>query len=196
MSNSGDSPAEDRFTALRILYEELCKSHDSIAEFRAKLLALLPLASGTGLFAIIKIDDVQKPEHLLAIGIFGGLVAMALYLYEIRGIQHCTVFTIRARAIESQLIGNSFEGAFSPIRKPKLPLATNTFAAAVIYPATISVWAYVAFCGIDPRLGFEPLRVPFSLGLFFLVMVAGYWVSKAEYARCHDDTGIEEANSK
>ena len=34
--------------SLRLLYQETCKSHATITDFRAKLLALLPLASGTG----------------------------------------------------------------------------------------------------------------------------------------------------
>ena len=44
----------DRREALKIAYEEICKAHDGIAEFRAKLLTLLPIASGAGIFLLLK----------------------------------------------------------------------------------------------------------------------------------------------
>lgn len=179
--------SEVRCAALRAIYEELCKSHDGVSEFRAKLLALLPLASGTGLFAVINIDQVQKLEHLLAIGIFGGLVALALYLYEIRGIQRCEILTLRAKAVEDLLSHRELEGAFAPLPEMRFRLASNTLAAAVIYPSTISVWAYVAFCGVDPSLGLEPLRVPISVALFFILMLVGYSVSKSELKHCREE---------
>ena len=43
MENEDDGTmTEARCSALRAVYDELCRSHDSVSEFRAKLLALLP----------------------------------------------------------------------------------------------------------------------------------------------------------
>jgi hypothetical protein len=39
---------------LRAEYSEICKRYGAIKEFRAKLLALLPLASGAGVFLLLK----------------------------------------------------------------------------------------------------------------------------------------------
>ena len=37
---------QDQLTNLRLGYQEVCKTHQGIADFRAKLLGFLPLASG------------------------------------------------------------------------------------------------------------------------------------------------------
>ena len=52
---SGAPPAGDLTPRQKILladYTEVCRSHDAITDFRAKLLALLPLASGAGIGAV------------------------------------------------------------------------------------------------------------------------------------------------
>lgn len=67
-------------------YSEVCKSHDAITDFRAKLLALLPLASGAGIGVLVtrKGGDVSPTEAglLLALGIFGAVVTAGLFLYS------------------------------------------------------------------------------------------------------------------
>jgi hypothetical protein len=183
MSKLAPSLTDARCAALRALYEELSKAHDSVASFRAKLLALLPLASGTGLFAILNIDQARKTQHLLAIGIFGALVALALYMYELRGIQRCGILSARARTLEIELLGSEIKGAFAPTPGPRFALATNTWASRIVYPATISVWAYVAFCGVDPR--WEPMRIPLSLVCFVVFLVAGGVMMQAKAERAH-----------
>lgn len=81
--------AGDRET-LHLAYTEVCKTHQGIADFRAKLLALLPLASGAGIFVILG-SGTPKPgaADLAAIGLFGFAVTFGLFMYELRGIQHC-----------------------------------------------------------------------------------------------------------
>ena len=37
----------------KVAYEHIWKAHDGISDFRAKLLALLPLASGAGIFLLL-----------------------------------------------------------------------------------------------------------------------------------------------
>jgi hypothetical protein len=159
------------------VYDQLSRAHDGVAQFRAKLLALLPLASGTGFFAVLNIDPVQKSQHLLAIGLFGSLVSFALYMYEMRGIQRCALLGERARKLEHRLVGDVTEGAFGADHSPRFFLATNTWAARIVYPATMSVWAYVAFCGLDSR--FEPVRIPLSLACFVILLAAGGIMSQS-----------------
>ena len=70
---------------LRAAYEEVCKAHDGIAEFRAKLLALLPLASGAGVFLLLSKDlGSDSRPHLLGVGVYGVIIALGLFLYELR----------------------------------------------------------------------------------------------------------------
>ena len=65
---------------LNAIYEEICRSNDGIADFRGKLLALLPIASGAGIFLLIgeNVEQSAVVQHLLALGLFGALVTLGL----------------------------------------------------------------------------------------------------------------------
>ena len=171
MEASPNLLTDAKCAALRAVYEEISRAHESVASFRAKLLALLPLASGTGLLAILSIDQAKQSQHLLAIGIFGAFVTFALYMYEMRGIQRCGILRKRGQRLEEELIGSGIEGAFAGSPAPRFFLAANTWAARIIYPATTSVWAYVAFCGVDVK--WEPLRIPLALLCFLVLLTVG-----------------------
>lgn len=88
-------------------YSEVCKSHDAITDFRAKLLALLPLASGAGIGVLVtrKGGDVSPTEAglLLALGLFGAVVTAGLFLYELRQIDLCKQLRNHAAWIENEL---------------------------------------------------------------------------------------------
>ena len=45
---------------LRVVYSEVCRSYHAIADFRAKLLALLPIASGAGGLLVLSEKDTVK----------------------------------------------------------------------------------------------------------------------------------------
>jgi hypothetical protein len=73
-------------------YGEVCRSHDAITDFRAKLLALLPIASGTGIGLLVTQADGQSgiPSWLLVVlGPFGALVTVGLFFYEFHQMDDC-----------------------------------------------------------------------------------------------------------
>jgi hypothetical protein len=133
------------------IYQEICASHNAIADFRAKLLAALPLASGVGIFLLTDKTAATglQVKALLPIGLFGVVVVLGLFMYELRGIQDCTFLRRRARGIEQQL---------------KLPVATTQFnrrpgtkvwgfaneigAGWIVYGAVIAAWLFVAGYGV------------------------------------------------
>ena len=88
-----------------------------ITDFRAKLLALLPIASGAGigfLFAQAS-GSVSSTEAglLIALGTFGVVITAGLFLYELRQIDHCKQLENHASWIE--------RGAWDrrrPVRRP------------------------------------------------------------------------------
>src|SRR5918992_1867190 len=94
----------DAHETLRLAYTETCKSHQGIADFRAKLLALLPIASGAGIFLILS-ETSPRPgaAELAAIGLFGFAATFGLFMYELRGIQHCHELRRQAGQLESAL---------------------------------------------------------------------------------------------
>ena len=76
----------------------------AITDFRAKLLALLPIASGSGIvFLLTKRSEPIDTTYLSVIDLFGFLVTLALFIYELRGIQHCKALNHLASRLEQQL---------------------------------------------------------------------------------------------
>jgi len=135
---------------IKMAYGELCKAHGGITDFRAKLLAFLPIASGTGIYLLLsdKLNDKGMP-HLLGISIFGFLITFGLFLYELRGIQICNAMNKGAMSLEEKLLGADkdkgvFNGEPHPVYKG---FVGATFAALIIYPSVMGAWTYVGYCG-------------------------------------------------
>jgi hypothetical protein len=103
-----DAPTpEERRRILLAEYQEVCRSHAGITDFRAKLLALLPLASGAGVGLLVAqgSDAVSTTEAglLVALGAFGAVVTAGLFLYELRQIDVCKQLRNHAAWIERKL---------------------------------------------------------------------------------------------
>ena len=123
---SGEASAGDLTRREKILlaeYAEVCTSHAGITDFRAKLLALLPIASGAGIALLIARGSgrVSRTEAglLIALGIFGAVVTAGLFLYELRQIDLCKQMRNHASWIEKQLGIDA--GQFGG-RRPRLSL--------------------------------------------------------------------------
>jgi len=164
-------PDPEILEALRIAYEEVCKAHDGISEFRAKLLALLPIASGAGIFLLLDLKDpLPAPKYLVAIGIFGGLIAMGLYIYELRGIQKCKVLTDCGSALEKEILKNpQGKGAFTDDSEAAFGFVGATWAARIVYPSVIGGWAYVSLSGLDKLCSTPDLVIAGVVGLAFVL---------------------------
>lgn len=76
------------------VYDQLCQSYRAIDDFRAKLLGFIPLVTGAGIsFLFEKIPNIQdisvETKNLLAaVGVFGTLITLGLFSYEIFGIKN------------------------------------------------------------------------------------------------------------
>jgi hypothetical protein len=75
MAVSEAGAREPQADSLRMEYQEVCRSHAAIKDFRAKLLALLPVATGVGVGALTissrgRLSDIE-PGLLVALGVFG-----------------------------------------------------------------------------------------------------------------------------
>jgi hypothetical protein len=136
----------------KTIYDEVCRRHDGIAEFRAKLLTLLPIASGAGIFLLVAKDSIAATAlpQLLPIGIFGVLVTLGLFVYELRGIQECNALIAAAKKLEEDLLSSGLLrfGAFNCKPTPVLRGTVGaTGAALTIYPTVVGAWVYVAGVG-------------------------------------------------
>ncbi len=128
------------------VYEQLCTSYRAIDDFRAKLLGLLPLATGAGIFLLV--NDKKKIEaaepYLLPIGLFGFVVTLGLFCFELHGILKCNHLIKAGIELEKRLGINKKEGQF--IKRPLgvIGFINEPFAAGVIYPAVLAAWAFLA----------------------------------------------------
>jgi hypothetical protein len=100
-SSSKYGPSEE---VLKTMYQEVCRHHDSISEFRGKLLGLVPIASGAFIALIATKGDWEDAGPLLiAAGLVGGLVTFGLYLYEAWQADTCRHLIHHAGFLEKQL---------------------------------------------------------------------------------------------
>ncbi len=85
MPGEKQSSSKDTDEELKAFYQEVCTSHQGIADFRAKLLGFLPLASGTGIFLFLNLtSSTGTKQYLLPIGVFGFVVTLGLAFYAIQ----------------------------------------------------------------------------------------------------------------
>ena len=102
-SSTPDSPTED---ALKTMYQEVCKHHQSISEFRGKLLGLVPIASGAFIGIItasVDWSDGYTGPLLIAAGVVGALVTFGLYLFEAWQSDTCRHLIHHASFLEKEL---------------------------------------------------------------------------------------------
>jgi hypothetical protein len=131
---------------LRQQYVEVCKSYHAIHDFRAKLLALLPIASGAGGLTLLAHKDTVK-AFLTPIGLFGAAVTFGLFIYEARGAQRCSALKHIAQTIEKRLHLDGNTGQFLSEPKPVLGFVREGVASAVVYLCIVTAWLYIAMQG-------------------------------------------------
>jgi hypothetical protein len=180
MSKETDTWVEN----IRVEYREVCQSHRTITDFRAKLLTLLPLASGAGVFLLLrKQSEPLEASHLGAIGIFGSVVTLGLFLHELRGIAHCDDLIRLGKELEDRLgiSDGQFNREYSYyyptgnrriIRGISHEIAGPIGAAWIIYPCVCGAWLYVAAVGLG-----IPIASMLSAVLGVFLIGVSFWIA-------------------
>lgn len=135
----------DKEQILLTEYIEVCKSYQAISDFRGKLLALLPIVSGAGISLLISKNYSIESSHLLAVGIFGALVTLGLFFYELRGIQKCKYLISLGSKLEGELRIELGQYRDRPQRIAGF-IGAET-AGWVVYVTVLLGWLYVAWIG-------------------------------------------------
>lgn len=152
------------------VYEQLCNSYRAIDDFRAKLLGFLPLATGTGVFLLLSDGEkiVLLQHFFQPMGIFGFVITLGLFFYELYGIKKCTHLIRAGKALEKELrIEN---GQFSKRPLGVVGLINEPLASGVIYPAVLAAWTFLAFAFRDSPPGRSQNIAPVKIS-----DVAEYW---------------------
>lgn len=125
-------------------YEAVCNRHQQIDDFRGKLLALLPIASGAaGLLLLSKSDTWDR--YLTPIGIYGFAATLGLFIYELHGISNCKRIMNQAGDLEGKLHIPKGMGQFRDRPKDPLHLLIGPgMASWIVYLSVLAGWLYVA----------------------------------------------------
>ena len=124
-------------------YRELSAAFRQLDDFRAKLLGLLPLASGVGIFSILK-DDSDTVSATL--GFLGAVVTLGLGVHEFRTILRCKALIDAGNELERALKLHPNASLFQtyPRRFP-YPIISTGVASVIVYGSVFTTWLYIAF---------------------------------------------------
>ncbi len=151
------------------LYRETCNNIRATDEISFKLLGLVPLISGAGIFFISLSKEFASSPFAVIISFFGAIVTAALFMWEWRNIKYCISFVKYAELLESRIfydaLGKLGEEQEKQLALEKLPpkcveeikmetkIAKGQFAGrgkskilkkrnaeAILYTATIIAW--------------------------------------------------------
>jgi hypothetical protein len=196
---------DERAATLRIVYQETCKTHNSIAGFRGTLLGLLPIASGAGIFLLLGKLGGDSRWLLLPIGVFGAAVTCGLFMYELRGIEDCTLLRGRLKNIEKELGVPVLSSQFGFWPGGKFNLVDEIGAAWIVYMTVLMTWLFVAGAGVaslaHDRRALWQLVFGACLGIVYLVVLwfallsrkwwgHDYWTKRRRSSR--DDEDLED----
>ena len=141
-------PASKDHPDLSKVYDQLCQSYRAIDDFRAKLLGFLPLASAGGAFLLLN-DVLVNPEKskfarafVEPLGLFGFVITLGLFFYEIYGIRKCHALIEAGKQLEYSL--GITDGQFNSRPHNVLWVINEPFATGVIYPAVLAGWMFLA----------------------------------------------------
>jgi hypothetical protein len=162
------------------IYAEVGANYRAIDDLRLRLMALLPLATGTGVFLLLK-PEGASPNLAVEAGLFGIVATVSLFFYELHGIEKCAHYIHRGQQLEKVL---KVRGSFTSRPHEIFGVVSELLPAGLIYPASLAGWAYVTAAGWTGKLGGG--RVSFFAALATLVLgivVALGLIRKREKAR-------------
>jgi hypothetical protein len=136
------------------IYQHVCESYHNVDDFRMKLLGLLPVATGAGVFLLLSgkaelldnaSENANAQESLIqqalgAIGIFGFLFTLGLFAYELFGIKKCHYLIRAGTKLEDEL---HIRGQFRNRPAAVARFVAEPFASSIIYPASMAAWLFL-----------------------------------------------------
>src|SRR5262249_24306387 len=143
---------------LTTAYSELCRSYQGLREFRMKLLGILPIASVVGLVALGKALPTSpqpelQPEAVGYIGIFSGILTLALFGYEVRSLLMCHDYSLTGASLEAAM---GIRGQFTRCDETRhfacyqggfkyslARLINDKLTSSVVYSFVFSSWFFV-----------------------------------------------------
>jgi hypothetical protein len=140
-----------RASELEAVYGRICESYHAIDDFRMKLLGLLPVATGAGVFLLLNGKAELLGSHgavdvrsaMAAIGAVGGLFTLGLFAFELFGIKKCHYLIEAGRRLERDI---GVRGQFRSRPFDAAGFLNEPIASSVIYPSSMAAWVFLGIC--------------------------------------------------
>lgn len=142
---SADSADDDRASMVAV-YAQVGDNYRAIDDLRLRLLALLPLATGTGVLVLLGGHSVSAVIGVSA-GVFGMVATISLYFYELHGVEKCAHFIDRGAQLEQNL---GVPGSFTNRPHHIFGIVSELLPSALIYPASFAGWLFLALYHAGP----------------------------------------------
>lgn len=143
---------DDADQSKRVVYQEISRTLSVIDDFRARLLGLLPLSSGVGIFLLLEANADKR--YLGAIGLIGFFASLGLFIYESSQSAICRHLVSSGCELEKRMKLESGQFRGRPTELPRrlqikrLGLMTWIGVASwLVYLTVLAAWAYLAFVG-------------------------------------------------
>ena len=125
-------------------YAEICTDIRTTDDISFKLLGLVPLVSGAGIFAVLDLlggEPASWPTTVFA-SLFGAAITFALFRWELRNIQTCQWLRDRAKEIERDELKLTVGPFLGREEAPKVLGIRwgKTQAEKLLYTTTIAAW--------------------------------------------------------
>lgn len=158
------APSGEYGRQMMAMYGEISTSYRAVDDFRTKLLGLIPVVTGAGVGLLLG-DNAGRPQPFwIAVGVFGTVTTFGLFCYELHGIKKCGYLIDAGARIEQAL---ELHGQFRSRPQQVAGLIDEPLAAAVVYPAVLAGWTFVALDYASAALAIGVASAVFALGLFF-----------------------------
>jgi hypothetical protein len=142
------SASADDERRLIAAYSELCNRHQQIDDFRGKLLALLPIASGAAILVLLRGYSVAIEKYLLPVDIYGFAITLDLFIYELHGIAVCKRIMEQAEGLERDMNIPKHRGQYRDRNQNVLHRIIEVeMAPWIVYLSVIAGWIYIASVG-------------------------------------------------
>lgn len=155
----GPGTDDDR-AAMLAVYAQAGDNYRAIDDLRLRLLALLPLATGTGILVLLGGHGVSAPIGVPT-GIFGMIVTISLYFYELHGVEKCAHFIDRGVQLEQDL---GVPGSFTQRPHHIFGVVSELLPSMLIYPASFAGWLFLALYPAGPAVRTVGTTVVFAVG--------------------------------
>ena len=157
-------------------YEQVMAMIRATDDISLKLIGLVPLVSGAGLFSVLFTSNKLEPPIVVLISLFAASLTFGLFRWELRNIQRCIRLTKLSEDLEKQVVENlqiSVEHAHDQRMPDKID---KERAEKIIYAVVIFAWLcmpHVTGLGMGASI-----RVIYSIGaaIITIATVMSLWV--------------------